>query len=129
MHMPFLRRIAQCLVVAMLIVGIVPKMEAGLVPSEITDQKGNRAQDLDKIQKVIEAKMVGERLAKLGFTVDEVKSRLERLNDQQLHQLALNLDNMKVAGDDGLGLVIALLVIAILVVLFLQLTGHQVIVK
>ena len=36
---------------------------------------------------------------------------------------------MKVAGDDGLGIIIALLIIAILVVLLLQLTGHKVIVK
>jgi len=55
--------------------------------------------------------------------------RLERLNDQQLHQLAQNIDNVKVAGDSGLGIVIGLLVIAILVVLLLQLTGHKVIVK
>jgi hypothetical protein len=37
-----------------------------------------------------------------------------------MHQLALNLDEVKVGGD-GLGVVIAVLVIAILVVLFVYL--------
>ncbi|MBI4687786.1 MAG: hypothetical protein HY756_08415, partial [Nitrospirae bacterium] len=54
-------------------------------------------------------------------------SRISQLSDQQVHQLALNLDEIK-AGDDGLGIIIALLVIAILVVLLIQLTGHKVVI-
>jgi hypothetical protein len=50
------------------------------------------------------------------------------MTDAQIHQLATNLDEVRVGGD-GLGVVIALLVIAILVVVLLQLTGHKVIVK
>ena len=61
--------------------------------------------------------MVSERLRQLGFTQEEIQARLGQLSDQQIHQLALNLDEVKVGGD-GLGVVIAVLVIAILVVLF-----------
>jgi len=113
----------------MLVLGIAPGVEAGLVPSELINPASDRVQDMSSIQKTIESKMVRERLEKLGFTANEVKSRLERLSDQQLHQLALNLDDLQVAGDDGLGIIVVLLVIAILVVLLLQLTGHKVIIR
>ena len=129
MKLPFFRQIAWYLVFTMFIVGIAPGVDAGMAPSDVINSTINRTQDIGAIQKVIESKLIRERLEKLGYRADEVKSRLERLNDQQLHRLAQNLDNVKVAGDSGLGIVIVLLVIAILVVLLLQLTGHKVIVK
>jgi len=126
---PFFRQVAWCLVFAMFIVAIAPRVEAGIAPSEVFNPSLERVQALDKIQKTIEAKLVRERLEKLGYTTAEVQARLERLSDQQLHELALNLDSLKVAGSDGLGIIVALLVIAILVVILLQVTGHKVIVK
>ncbi len=129
MRIAFFRLIAWQLVLAMLVLGMAPGVEAGLVPSELINPAADRVQDMSSIQKTIESKMVQERLEKLGFTAAEVKSRLERLSDQQLHQLALNLDDLQVAGDDGLGIIVVLLVIAILVVILLQLTGHKVIVR
>jgi hypothetical protein len=45
-----------------------------------------------------------------------------------MHNLALQIDEIKAGGDSGLGIVIALLVIAILVVLLIQLTGHKVVI-
>jgi CHASE3 domain sensor protein len=127
--LPYFKQIAWYLVFTMFIVGIAPGVEAGMAPSDVTNQTISRGQDIDNVQKIIESKLIRERLEKLGYTADEVRSRLERLNDQQLHQLAQNLDNVKVAGDGGLGIVIGLLVVAILVVVLLQLTGHKVIVK
>ena len=129
MSIPLLRGITWYLVVAMFLIGITPKVEAGLSPSEvILDGQNDRNHDIAKIQGIIELKMIKDRLEKLGFTTDEVNSRLDRLSDQQVHQLALQLDDVKIGGD-GLGVVIALLVIAILVVLLIQLTGHRVIIK
>jgi hypothetical protein len=127
--LPYFKQITWYLVFTMFIVGIAPGVEAGMAPSDVTNQAISRGQDIDTVQKVIESKLIRERLEKLGYTADEVKLRLERLNNQQLHQLAQNLDNVKVAGDSGLGIVVVLLVIAILVVVLMQLTGHKVIVK
>jgi len=116
------------LIFAMLILGIIPKVDAGLSPSEIITHNGlDRAGDIQKIQKILETKMVSERLRNLGFTYEEIQKRLHQLSDEQIHELALNLDELKVGGD-GLGIIIALLVIAILVVLLLQLSGHRIIV-
>ena len=129
MSIPLLRGITWYLVVAMFLIGITPKVEAGLSPSEvILDGQNDRNHDIAKIQGIIEMKMIKDRLEKLGFSTDEVNSRLDRLSNQQVHQLALQLDDIKIGGD-GLGIVIAILVIAILVVLLIQLTGHRVIIK
>lgn len=128
MRIPFMKSVSWYLVLAMFIIGIAPKVEAGFSKSEVIALSSvDRAADLDKIQKVLETKQIQERLEKLGFTQDEINSRLSQLSDQQIHQFALQLDELKV-GSDGLGVVIALLVIVILVIIVLQLTGHKVIV-
>lgn len=129
MRIPFLNSISWYLVAAMFIIGITPSVNAGLSPSEIISASFDRANDLERVQKVIETKKIKERLEKLGFTTEEVRSRLSSLTDRQIHQLALNLDELKVGGDDGLGIIIALLIIAILIVVLLHLTGHKVIIK
>jgi hypothetical protein len=129
MRMPFMKQVAWYLVFAMFIIGIVPRVEAGFVPSEaVALAKIDRAADMEKVQKVLETKIIKERLEKLGFTQDEISNRLSQLSDWQIHNLALQIDEIKVGGD-GLGIVIALLVIAILVVLLIQLTGHRIVVK
>jgi len=127
MRIPLMKVVAAYLVIAMFIIGIAPKADAGIAPSEIIAMSQvDRAADIEKIQKVLETKMVRERLEKLGYAQEEINSRLTQLSDQQMHNLALQIDDIKVGGD--LGIVIALLVIAILVVLLIQLTGHRVVV-
>ena len=128
MRIPLMKHLSWYLIIAMFIIGIAPKADAGIAPSEIiVMSQVDRTADLGKIQKVLEMKMVRERLEKLGFAQDEIQSKLSSLSDQQMHNLALQLDDVK-AGGDGLGIVIALLVIVILVVLLIQLTGHRVVV-
>ena len=73
--------------------------------------------------------MARERLKELGYTSEEIQSRLGQLNDRQLHQLALRVDDLTVAGDEGLGIIIALLVIAILVVILVYLLQHRIVIK
>jgi len=129
MNIPLLRGITWYLVVAMFILGITPRVEAGFSPSQVMqDAQIDRNYDIAKIQTIIETKMIKDRLEKLGFSNEEVRSRLDRLSNQQVHQLALQLDDIKIGGD-GLGVIIALLVIAILVVVLIQLTGHRVMIK
>ena len=127
----FLRKaVTWYLVAAMLVIGITPPVNAGFSPSEVIGlSPAERSADLQKVRKFLEMKMVGERLRELGLAPGEVQSRLDQLNDQQLHQLALRADDLTVAGDEGLGIIIALLVIAIIVVIVIQLTGHKVVVK
>lgn len=129
MRIPFMKHVSWYLVIAMFIIGVAPRVDAGLAPSEIIAlAQVDRTADLGKIQKVLETKAISERLMQFGLTQDEVQKRLIQLSDQQIHQTALQLDDLKIGQDDGLGIIIAVLIIAILVVLLLQLTGHKVIV-
>jgi hypothetical protein len=103
----------------MVLLGAVPRVFAGLSPSEaINLSKDPRINDLGKVQKVLEMRMVRERLEKLGFTQEEIQIRLDQLDDKQLHELALNLDELRVAGN-GTGVIIAVVLIGILIVLLL----------
>lgn len=126
MRIPFMKQISWYLIAAMFLIATVPRVEAGFSPSEIINM--DREADLGKIQKIIEEKVVKERLQAMGFSQGEIQKRLSALDDRQLHQLALQIDDLKAGSDDVLGIIIALLVIAILIVILLQLTGHRVIV-
>jgi hypothetical protein len=128
-RIPFMKQLTWYLVIAMFIIGIAPRVEAGLAPSEIIAlAQVDRDADLGKIQKILETKAISERLIQFGLTQDEVQKRLAQLSDQQIHKIALQLDDLKIGQDDALGVIIALLVIVILVVVLLKITGHKVIV-
>jgi len=128
MKRPIIKYVSWYLIVAMFIIGVTPRVYAGFSPSEVMNISPiDRASDLQKIQTVLEMKMISERLKALGLTPDEIQKRLSQLSDAQIHQFSLQLDELKVGGD-GFGIVIALLVIAILVVILIYLTGHRVVV-
>ena len=118
------------LIGAMLIIGITPRVYAGFSPSEgIGLLSAERSADLQKVQKFLEMKMVRERLKDLGYTPEEIQSRLGQLDGQQIHQLAVRADELAVAGDSGLGIIIGLLVIAILVVILVYLLQGRIVIK
>lgn len=126
MRKPFMKYVSCYLVVAMFVMGIVPRVYAGFSPSEVVAlSQFDRSADLGKIQKILETKMIRQRLDKLGFSQDEIQGRLEQLTGQQIHQLALELDELKVGGDSTT-LIIILLLIALGVVLWLWLSGRTV---
>jgi len=114
------------LIVAIFIIGMVQSVGAGFVPSEVS--MGTKTHDIDKIQKFLEMKVVSQRLKDFGYTDKEIMDRLSALDEQTLHSLALKVDEIKVAGDAGLAIILALVIIA-LVVLIINLTGHRVTVK
>jgi len=129
MRIPLRKWITWYLVAAMFVIGITPRVYAGFSPSEFASlAPAERSVELQKIQKFLEMKLVRERLKEFGFTPDEIQSRLTQLSDPQIHQLALQVDNLKIGGD-GWEIVIALLVIVILVLIIIWLTGHKVVVK
>jgi hypothetical protein len=130
MKKTFMKHITWYLVVAMFVIGITPRVYAGFSPSEVAGVSPiDRGSDLGKIQNAIETKMIGERLKQIGLTPDEIQKKLSQLSDQQIHQLALQLDELKVGGDGGwmvLGIIIVLAAIAVLVI---YLSGHEVVVQ
>lgn len=115
----------------LLLGGFTSDSIAMLIPSALPpasfEADSPRQQELQKIQSLLESKLIAQRLSDLGFTVKEIQERLAQLSDDQIHQIAQHLDSLQTGGD-ALGIVIAILVIAILVVILLQLTGHKIIV-
>jgi len=117
------------MVTVMFFLGIIPRVDAGFSPSEVMGQSQmNRATDLEKIRKILEIKMIRERLNALGFSQEEIQTKLTRLGDEPVHQLALKLDELNVGGD-GAEAVLVILFIAILVVLVVYLLGYRVAIK
>jgi hypothetical protein len=107
------------LAVALFVIGFAEKSYAAFSPSEVmTLSPLERTVDLQKVQAMLETKVVSEKLAQLGFSKDEIQSRLGQLNDQQLHKVAMKADDLRVGADAG-GFIIAVLVIGVLVLLFL----------
>jgi hypothetical protein len=122
---PVVRAIAMMLVVVMGMVGLVPRVDASFVPSAQSPESLSRQEDMATIQRTLENKLVKERLKDLGYTEEEIKARLDRLSDAEVHSLASQLDSLMPAGSWEAVLVVILLV-AILVVLILMWTGHKI---
>ena len=122
------------MVVNTLVMGWFPPEGQAMLAPAVSAAAGtvsgpNRAADLQKVQGVLERKIVRQRLEDFGLTPEEINARLTRLSDAQLHQLATQIDALMPGGDGGLGIVIALLVIAILAVVLIYLLGHRIEVK
>ena len=123
MRKPVVKFVSMCLAVSIFCLGLVPRVEAGMVPSAmIVPQQSERSEDIGKIQKFLEMKMISGKLKSLGFTPEEIQARLSGLNDQQIHQLAMQVDDLKVAGDFTAALWIGVIII-ILVAVVLYFSG------
>ena len=130
MKKTFMKHVTWYLVVAMFVIGITPRAYAGFSPSEVIGVSPiDRGSDLGKVQNAIETKMIGERLKQIGLTPDEIQKKLSQLSDQQIHRLALQLDELKVGGDAGWVVLGVILVLAAIAVLVIYLSGHEIVIQ
>ena len=121
-----IRFLAQILILATtLAMARPPEGWAMLAPAEVSNASSEisamRTADLKTIQSALESKIVRHRLEELKLNPDQINSRLSQLSNAQLHQFASQIRAVSPGGDGGLGIVIALLVVAILVVLLIYL--------
>jgi hypothetical protein len=112
------------LLAVMTIAGFVPRAEAGFIPSADAYAQ-ERGQNMETVQQVLENRMVTKRLSELGYSQEEIKTRMSALSDEELHRVASSIKDIDVAGD-GVGLVIGLLVIVALVALIFHFTDTRV---
>jgi hypothetical protein len=116
-----MRALIAYLVAAMFVIGIAPRADAGFCPSQLMGAgAASRDVDLQQVRSFLEMKVAADRFQQLGFSPREIESRLSALNDEQLHQIALRVDQVKVGGD-GLGALIAVLVVVVLVLIIFRL--------
>jgi len=125
-RIPFFKSITLYLIVATFMMTLPAQGWAMFIPS--AGGVPVREADMSKIQRTLESTVIKQRLADFGLSSEEVRTRLNSLSDEQIHQFAGNLDSLQ-AGADGVDALIFLLLVAIIVVLILQLSGHKIIVK
>lgn len=96
---------------------------ATLAPSAIAGQpvqvSADRAADVQAVEKGLQSEAVKTRLQTLGLTETEIRSRLDKLSDQEISQLASQLEALNPGGDGGV--IVGLLVVAVLVLLIVYL--------
>jgi len=78
----------------------------------------DRQADAAVIQRTLELRTVQQRLMDYGLTAEETAARIDQLPDDQLHQLAANLNSVQ-AGGDIISLMAGLAIIGGLVVLII----------
>jgi hypothetical protein len=119
--------VAWYMVTTMVLFGITPRAHAGFSPSEgLALLQQDRQADIQKIQRVLEVKLVSERLRALGFAPGEIQARLSQLNDQQIHQLAQKIEELNVGGEaeEWQVMIVSLLIVAIFVFVINYLLKH-----
>jgi diacylglycerol kinase family enzyme len=78
----------------------------------------NRTEDLQTVRKVLEQKIVQQRLQDIGLSQDHINARLDRMSDGQLHAMATQLNSVIPAGGDGtVWTIVGILLIVLLVIL------------
>lgn len=122
---PFCTQLIACLLTVLVSQIQFPTVGvAMLVPAETTEMNRpsnpQRIEDIRRIERVLESKVLRERLHRMGMNDEEINSKLNRLSDEQLHQFAARVDSVAPGGDGG-GLLIGLLVLGILILLFIYL--------
>src|SRR6266852_292391 len=84
---------------AVLVIAAIPTFAAS-APSKVVAYQSleSRAADLALVRDVVADEQVAKVLAAHGFTPEQVNQRLGQLSNQDLHQLAQNLDQIQAAG-------------------------------
>lgn len=122
----FFKVVAVYLAIAMVLLSFPAQGWAMFIPSSGADTM--RKADMAAIQKTLESTVVKQRLMDYGLSADKALAGVNKLSDEEVHQFASRLDSLQ-AGADGADALIFLLVVAIIVVLILELSGHRVVVK
>jgi hypothetical protein len=112
-----LRFVIYYLVMSVGILGLMPNISgASVVPTD--KMTYDREADLARIQVVLEKKVVAQRLSDFGLTPEEVNKRMDRLSDEQVHQIAAQIDKFNPGGQDASTLLIILLLVLIVFLLW-----------
>jgi uncharacterized membrane protein len=116
------------MIVLMTILGMVPRVDAAFIHSFESLGQEYQAKDLETIRHFLEVKAVQTRLQSLGYSSEEIQARLSNLSNEEIHQLASNINTLT-PGGDAAGVIISILVIILLVLLILRLMDRRVIVR
>ena len=111
-----------CGILAVMVFSLMPmESEAMLAPTDesiISADGSSRTEDLQTVRKVLEQKIVQQRLQDVGLSQGEINARLDRMSDGQLHAMATQLNSVIPAGQDStVWTIVGILLIVLLVIL------------
>jgi len=87
------------------------------------DGKPLSSREIDeiKVKRVLEQKLVGERLKESGLSKEEVVNKMDKMSDQEVHQIAALSDKVPAGGNGAVGAVVGVLVIIVLILFIIYL--------
>jgi len=101
---------------------ISKSVEAAVVNSQMISPDGKTpARDIDegKVRRMLEDKIVAERLKSYGLSKEEVTAKLDKMSDEQIHQLASLSDRIPAGGDGAATAAVIILVVFVMAILIL----------
>jgi len=104
---------------------------AGLAPSRTSGSTAihaSRDAEIVMVQRMLENRVVAQKLQDYGVTQEEASLRVASMSDQDLHTLATASKGLPSGGDD-LSVIVTLLIIVLLVIVILKVMNKQVVVK
>lgn len=100
----------------LIVIGCVPADGLAMLAPSASDLAAvplsPRSADLELIQAQLESKLVTQRLSDVGLTPSDIQDRLAGLSNEQLHQVAQNIDGLQTGGE----LILILAIIGAIVV-------------
>ncbi|WKZ33368.1 MAG: PA2779 family protein [Thermodesulfobacteriota bacterium] len=129
----YFRQVALVLAFTMLVLGSIPTKSMALVigsdavVAAVAAEEAREA-DIARVQRVLESKLVADKLQQAGLSEAEINERLSKLSDSELHSFASQLESLY-PGGDALSAIIALLIIVILVLVVLKLADRKIVIR
>jgi len=128
----YFKKVAIIMAMALIILGSIPARSMAYVVSGGTQAAAaafDRAADMNNVQRVLESKVIAQKLSETGLTATEIKSRLDKLTDAELHSFSQQVTSLYPGGDGGLSVLAALLVILIIALIILKMADRKIIIK
>ncbi len=123
-------RVYRTLIIVLVLLSFTPvslistSAQSAIVDSQVILPGGKKSSlreiNEEKVRTALENKIVAEKLKGYGLSTEEVVEKMQRMSDEQVHQLAALSDRIPAGGGVG-GFIIGALVIAVLVLLIIYL--------
>ncbi|MGH7909620.1 MAG: PA2779 family protein [Thermodesulfobacteriota bacterium] len=73
----------------------------------------------EKVRRTLENKIVVEKLRSYGLSKEEVMAKMERMSDEQIHQLAALSDRIPAGGNAAVVAIIAVVAVFVIIIIVL----------
>jgi hypothetical protein len=122
------KRVYRVLIIMLILGSFTPvsvfskSAEGAMVSSQMLSSDGStvsRSISEEKIRRMLENKIVAERLKSYGLSKEEVLEKISKMSDDQVHQLAALSDRIPAGGDGAATAAVLVLVVFVIVILVL----------